>query len=405
VRSFFGAWIAAAITFGNVPSASAENPSLFILGIRSAEGDDEFANELTAALRAQAAKLEKWQTSQRSISLDQMSLAYSCDDIDAACLSKIASGIGATRIIYGASRRSSARETYDFVVTLSFFDADAGAIEGSATKIISSLAASGSALESSAAALLSELVIASSSGANVAIRSNVGAAEVMIDGNFAGRLENGALVISDVTPGERQFEIAAAGYESYRRKVAVTKGERITIAGSLNPVRARVSKQSRTKNEEKLWSNHVPTWVPYTFLGVSGASLAGMVVSWVWINSIENDQIFRDYRTRVGMNSPGVNVCDEAKRGLAYAASGSPEYGTFSDVQKMCGRAGTLEILQFVFLGAAVVSGGVGAFLLLTQTKPHDKEVAINADATAPVLSIQPYLGRHLVGVGTLVVF
>jgi hypothetical protein len=404
VRSFFGTWIAAAIILGNVSSASAVNSSLFILGIRSADGDDEFANALTGVLRAQAAKLGKWDTSQRSISLDQISLAYNCEEIDAPCLSKIASGVGVDRIIYGTSRRNSARDTYDFIVTLSFFNADSGAIEGGATKIISASAASGNALESSAAALLSELIVASSNGATVTIRSNVDTADVMIDDNFAGRLDKGSLVVADVTPGEHRFEIAAKSYEPYRRKVAVTKGERTTVVGALNPVRRSV-KKAPSPSKEQPWSSRAPTWVPYAFFGFSGASLAGMVVSWAWIKAIENDQDFRDYRTRVGINSPGVDVCNEAENGLAYAAPGSPEYGTFSDVQKMCGHAATLEVIQFVFLGAAVVSGGIGAFFLLTQPERHDKAVPIDAEAAAPILSIRPRIGRRSVGLNASVVF
>lgn len=404
MRFFFGTWIVAATVFGNFSSASAANSSLFVLGIRSADGDDEFANALTAVLRAQAAKLDKWDTSQRSISLDQISLAYNCEEVDAVCLSKIASGVGVNRIIYGSSRRNSARDTYDFIVTLSFYNADSEAIEGSVTKLVVSSAASGNALESSAAALLSELVAASSSGATVTIGSNVDTADVMIDGNFAGRLDHGSLVVTDVIPGEHRFEISAESYQPYRRSVVVAKGERTTVVGALNSVENRISKAS-FRHEEQPWPSRAATWVPYAFFGVSGVSLAGMVVSWVWIKSIENDQDFRDYRTRVGTRSPGVNVCDEAESGLAYAAPGSSEYGTFPDVQKMCGHAATMEFLQFVFLGAAVVSGGVGAFFLLTQTTPHDNEVGTHAEATVPILSFQPRIGRRMVGLNASVVF
>jgi hypothetical protein len=404
VKAFNQILVATAIFFGLISPAYAADDALLILGIRTVEGDDDFTNGLTAALRDQAAKFKDWNISQRALSLDQMTLAYNCEELDAACLSKIAAGLGVRRIIYGTCRRNSARDTYDYIVALGLFDAESGAIEDNATDILSSSKTNKNDLASSAAVLLSELRARSLKGTVVAIRSNVNGAEVRIDDNRAGVIDNGLSVIHDIAPGEHTVEIINEGYEPYRKPVSVPKGELTTVIAPLCPVGgcgARPLVASKTQSR----SGGAPKWLPYAFFGLSGLSLAGMVVSWVWISSIENDQDYKDYRARVSENKAGVNVCEEAKNGLAYAVPGSPEYGKFSDVQKMCAHGGTLEVMQFVFLGAALVSGGIGAYLLLTQKGAEDKEPEVKSGILASQLSLQPLINRRSIGLNASIAF
>jgi hypothetical protein len=40
---------------------------------------------------------------------------------------------------------------------------------------------------------------------------------------------------------------------------------------------------------------------------------------------------------------------------------------TFTEVRDHCSAGKTYEVLQYVFLGTAVVTGGIGAYILLTS--------------------------------------
>ena len=107
-----------------------------VLGLRSVEGDDGFAQRLTSALREAAEEVPGWDINDRRVSLDQMSLAHGCDQPDASCLSNIATTLQARHLVYGTVRRSSVRTDFRFFVSLYVFDARAGEIRGSLTDFI-----------------------------------------------------------------------------------------------------------------------------------------------------------------------------------------------------------------------------------------------------------------------------
>jgi hypothetical protein len=56
-----------------------------------------------------------------------------------------------------------------------------------------------------------------------------------------------------------------------------------------------------------------------------------------------------------------------------------------------CDRGNTFERLQFVFLGAALISAGVGTYFLLDNEHPD----RASANAYGPRLAISPAVGRH----------
>jgi len=391
VRFLLIRWFVAVSVAAAVSPVSADDSTLVILGIRSMEGDDEFANKLTTALRQQAAKLPDFETSQRVISLDQMALAYDCDDLDVPCLSKIAIGLGVKRMIYGVTQRTSAREPYDFLVFLTLFNSETGSIEASASHIIPFSKSEDSALETSTDALLVVLVSRSTSAGGMVVRSNIQGARVTVDNQQIGTLEEGLLTINGLAPGEHSVDIDASGYQSRHETAMVSEGKITEVNGTLNPARigpTEVVIEDRTLSPQPRSS--IPRWLPVTLLGVSGVSLAGMIASWVWIDSIEHDKDYEDYRARVSEKNPGVNVCHEAENGLAYAAPGTTEYGKFSGVRRMCEHAATLEVMQFVMLGAALVSGGVGAYLLVRSKGTKESEYKPVAQPPALTWSVEP---------------
>ncbi|HKU41521.1 MAG TPA: hypothetical protein VJR89_25365 [Polyangiales bacterium] len=127
----------------------------------------------------------------------------------------------------------------------------------------------------------------------------------------------------------------------------------------------------------------------YALLGGAVLTAGLSVLSFVEVERAEKDPNYERYRLAVG-NSSRMNVsdvCDEAAAGRSYGLSPA----SFRDVKETCTRGMTYEVLQFVFLGGAVVSGGLAAFFLTTGSG-GDKE---KASLKTGDVSLQPSLGRR----------
>jgi hypothetical protein len=99
----------------------------------------------------------------------------------------------------------------------------------------------------------------------------------------------------------------------------------------------------------------------YALLGGAVVSTGLSVLSWVQIERAQSNDSFAAYRRSVGQQSPSTrDVCDEARSGQSYGLDAS----SFGRVKSSCSAGKTFEVLQYVFLGGAVVSGGLSAFLL-----------------------------------------
>ena len=103
-------------------------------------------------------------------------------------------------------------------------------------------------------------------------------------------------------------------------------------------------------------------WLGYTLLGVAGVSLGLTAFSWSQIHAAADDGDFKTYRMAVGQMKPSIrDVCDEAEGGRAYGVSAQ----TLANANSACSRGNTYERLQFVFVGAMLLSAGIGAYFLL----------------------------------------
>ena len=76
----------------------------------------------------------------------------------------------------------------------------------------------------------------------------------------------------------------------------------------------------------------------------------------------------------------------ESPGSIAVKNSFDREAGTFSEVRDQCSRGQTFEVLQYVFLGTAIASGGVGAYLLLRNEDA-------GAAGSAPRFALRPSAG------------
>lgn len=381
------------------PAAALADASVVVLGLRSVEGDDDLANGITEELRAAAKGIEGWAVLERSVSMAQMSLAHGCEEVDAACLHEIAGGLGADRVIYGTLRRTSAHDDYDFSLDLSSFDASSGRIEQTVTGVLPRAEAETDALGAHVAKMLIRLSGTATVG-TILVQTTVEQAAVTLNGQNVGEVVGGRLVLEQVQPGSYELEISAEGYRRYRAVVAVQANVQTTVAATLNQGDGVEEWQRRDIEEsfttpEDTQGSGAPLWVGYTLVGVAGASLIGLVTSWVMINQIEKDELYGDYRALVKAGNVGVpstqqatDVCEQARDGLTYGVLSSSEVDEVAD---MCGRADRLEVLQWVFLGTGLVTGGLGVYFLLTHEEP--KAAASTSIGGLP-LAVEPRFGR-----------
>ncbi|MGB3052867.1 MAG: hypothetical protein WBB42_17825 [Polyangiales bacterium] len=129
--------LVAALGGGQVAGAQDEQNEVTVAvpGLRAIDGDDGVANELTGWLRAGASAVQGWQLHTANVSLDQFMIVHGCEDSNENCLSKIAEGIAADRLISGSVSKvpTGNGDGYDFEADLFYFDASTGQIEKTST--------------------------------------------------------------------------------------------------------------------------------------------------------------------------------------------------------------------------------------------------------------------------------
>lgn len=129
-------------------------------------------------------------------------------------------------------------------------------------------------------------------------------------------------------------------------------------------------------------------WLGYSLLGVAAISTGLTVYSWNEIDAARSDTDFRAYREAVGRTQTGAgvdDVCDEADVGRPYSIG----VERLKRARSACGRGVTFELLQWVFMGSALLSAGVGMYFLLDDEGRPDAARA----------SLLPVIGKDDAGV------
>jgi hypothetical protein len=108
----------------------------------------------------------------------------------------------------------------------------------------------------------------------------------------------------------------------------------------------------------------------YALLGGAALSVGLSVLAFVEIDRAQSNENLDRYRRAVGQMDPSVkDVCDEAEEDHQHGLDSE----SFEDVKDQCGTGRTFEVLQFVFLGAAAVSGGLSAYFLLSDDGSQER--------------------------------
>jgi hypothetical protein len=375
--------------------ASAQEASTVVLGLRSVEGDDEFANAMTDALRAAARKVSGWKVADRAVSMSQMSLAHGCDDIDAPCLSEIAKGLQADRLLFGTVRRTAAqpKNKYDYELSVSVFNAGTRTIGTTETTTVPRAEAKLKKLSSRAEPVIAKLASGDTGSGVLSVQVNVANAEVKLDGQVVGQTRDKTLVLEGLKEGEHNLEITAIGHLTHDQKILVASGQRTEIKVSLEPVPEPSTEPAPVAAlapiEEEGGSSNI-SWLGYTLIGVGAASLAGWGVSMYLVNDTNKDQSFVGYKAAFSQTTD--DVCDLADSN--NTAGGNVSAAQLSDVKSLCSRGRTFNLLQWVFLGAGVLSASVGTFIVVSESGSDESQEVTAKAKSSRMLTLSPEFGR-----------
>jgi hypothetical protein len=388
----------------SLASPALAESKVVVLGLRSIEGDDDVANAITEQLRSAAGVVGDWSVSSAAVSMAQMSLAHGCEELDAACLSEIATGLKADIVIYGTLRRTSARANYEFALNVSLFDARAGVI----AKIVDDTVPrdeGGPAAAARAQKIMARLA-STGRGGTIAIQASARDAEVRVNGQQVGRTRDGALRLGGLQPGQYRIEIVKDGYAPHVSTVTVVEGVETSIAAVLSALDGKGAVADvDTYADQPGGGGHRLKWLGWTLIGVSVASLAAMGLSMKVIDDIDNDAGKRRYSDAVARgnedataaNMPEAvfdDVCVAARRGFPYVRYGLTVEDA-RDVADKCDTAETMQVLQYVFfsVGAAAAIGGI--VLVLTADNPSSDDRA----ARGRTLTLRPHFSPTSGGV------
>jgi hypothetical protein len=319
-------WLLVALLLGGSSSAAAQNQSatLALLGLASKDGDDEAAAELTEALRAEVGADSELTLSDSSASLAQLVVLTDCDIAAAACRDVIARRLDVHELIYGSIRRTE----LGHAVELHRYSSVDGSVSH-ASRELTIEGASETELASDARGLLREL------------RAS----------------EEPEAPTPEPAP-------------------VLTRERRSVPQAPLDPAPEKPVAQDEPSSND---------WLGYSLLGVAAVSVGLVAFSWNEIDAARSDADFHAYRKAIGQSSQGDvdDVCAEADAGETYGLG-----ERLKEVRSACARGVTFEILQWVFVGSALVSGGLGIYLLLDADGEPDSARA----------SLVPVLGKDQAG-------
>lgn len=388
-----------------MPTLARAQTSVIVLGVRSVEGDDDFARNVLGALRHAAEQVPGLEVVDRDVSLAQITIVMGCDEPDAACMQQVAAQLGVQRVVYGTSRRTAAGANYNYAIALFSFSATTNEIDQQLTATISRARSDIDDLRQPARDWMSVLAGLPQVG-SVTVTSNVEGAQVLVDGAEVGVIASGTFVAGELTAGGHLVEVQAPGHVGFRQRVTVAIGETVPLQATL------------TEGEGMTGPDEPPGEGPAGggsslglgfWVGVGSAVLGVVFVgltayAWSELDSINTNASWLAYRDATpAPGEPGGidDICVPAGQNIVNDAGGI----VLQQVQSLCNKADTFEPLQYVFLGLGVVGLGVGAVLIATGLGGGHEDRAPGDAPAAGTLSLRPVFGAHSGGVEARLTF
>jgi hypothetical protein len=343
-----------------VAAAQATKP--YRLGLMQLESDavhdDKVTPMLMAELRDALPKRPDYELVDTHVNMTQLSLAEDCSVAELSCLAQIAERLKLDGFMFG-------RLTHDDgeVPMASFrrFDRARGTIQSTAIISFGSERFSPERMQAEVYQLLNKLL---------------GPAP-----------KQSQAVAAAVPVAEAAPPIAAAAPKAEEPPAAQAQA---TAPKDNSAVAAQANSSAPLVLNDKLQVNEglsARKFAGYVLLGGAAASVGLSVLSFVQVDRAANNSSFQDYRTLVGATNGNVkDVCDEANAGKRYGQSAD----NFRQVKSSCSSGTTFEVLQYVFIGGALVTGGLGAFLLFGGGGDKEKAAATGLQT----LTLHPSIGR-----------
>ena len=354
----FALLLAAGISLGSAARARAQE-TVVVLGLTSVDGDDEYARNVTGALRHAASAVRGWSVSERDVALANLELVAGCEAPDPACLAQIASTVEAQRLIFGTISRTSG-DHYEFALSVHSFSVASGQVEEDVERSLPSSRMDIDDLREPAAAIIDELANIPRVGT---IRvSATGGQEVRIDGAAVGTTDaSGTYVASDVATGPHEVVVGSAPAQT----VSVSEGAEALVA-----IAASSGGGGPSIN-----------WGAVALLAGAGLAIIGTVVSWAQLLTLSNDAAYNQYRMDLGaMGLTGDVACQDSS--IARLGTGPAS----AHIRDVCSQGSTYEILQYVFIGVAAAAGATGIVLLVMDGSSSHEE---------PTVSLVPSVGPN----------
>jgi len=210
--------------------AQTEMP-VIVLGLRSMDGDDEFARSLSGVLRHAASQVRGWAVSPRDVSLAQMLIANGCDDADVNCLGQIARGLHMQGVVFGTVRRSAPSGEYTFDVALGLYNSSTNSIDRNVNESLPRTRIDVDDLRAPARRYALMLSGQPAEG-SLLVRAPDPNAQVTLDGQVIPGT-GGQWIVSNLSSGSHHLQVTALGRVPFTTDVNVVMGEQTTVSAPL----------------------------------------------------------------------------------------------------------------------------------------------------------------------------
>ncbi|HTU61877.1 MAG TPA: hypothetical protein VMF89_25645 [Polyangiales bacterium] len=321
--------------------------------------DDKVTPMLMAELREALPKRPDDELVDTHVNMTQLSLAEDCSVLELSCLGQIAERLKLDGFLFGKVTHDDGE-----VPMASFrrFDRARGAIQSTAIISFGSERFSPERMQAEVHQLLNKLL-------GPAPKQQAVAAAPAVEPETPVAAATPAPTPAEPPAAQAQ---AAAPKESSPMVLPARTNESMLLNDRLQPSEGLSARK----------------FAGYVLLGGAAASVGLSVLSFVQVDRAANNASFQDYRTLVGAsNSKIKDVCDEASAGKSYGQSAD----NFRQVKSSCSSGTTFEVLQYVFIGGALVTGGLGAFLLFGGGGDAKEKARATGLRT---LTLHPSIGR-----------
>jgi hypothetical protein len=364
------------------------------LGVRSLDGEDDLERKLSTALRTTASTIQGWSVGKREASLEQMLLAMGCEEPDAPCLGEIAKTLATDTLIFGSVTNASG----GYELTLNQYGTNDKQLHTASAHGLKPAQLRGPQAREVLLTLLSQLNGAEAPPAppangSLRIHGDVPGAQIAVDGNTVGALDEQGYLSIELTPGKHVVRAAGEAFApAEERLVILDAGESAQLelpiappsVQELPPPEAPPEVEEVRETQPKHTMRRAFGWAS---LGLGTAFAIATIYAWVRIEHINDDTDFRAYRSafpRAGTTGGVGNVCPRAARG-ELTAQDPTKASLERHADDLCNEADKLQALQYVFLGGTILGAGVGTYLLVSARRMEK--------ADQKTLSIAPRFG------------